>query len=76
MQDWVFRLGATQRVEIAEKFQKPAPGVNVINFELNGFNASIWVSWCHTAQAPKSYNALVLKSGKNKMHFAPFFAFQ
>jgi hypothetical protein len=32
---------ATQRVKIAEKVHKPPFRVNVINFELNGFNASI-----------------------------------
>ena len=32
-----------QRSKIAEKVHKPPLGVNVINFELNGFNASIWV---------------------------------
>ena len=30
---------ATQRAKIAEKVHKPALAVNVINFELNGFNA-------------------------------------
>ena len=39
---------ATQRVKIAEKVHKPPLGINFINFEPNGFNASIWVSWCHT----------------------------
>ena len=32
---------ATQRAYIAEKVHKPPHGVNVINFELNGFNALI-----------------------------------
>ena len=32
---------ATQRANIVEKFHKPPHGVNVINFELNGFNAFI-----------------------------------
>ena len=35
----------TQRAKIAEKVHKPPLVVNVINFELNGFNASIWVTW-------------------------------
>ena len=42
-----------QRAEIAEKVHKPPLAVNVINFELNGFNASIWVPW-----SPKSYNSM------------------
>ena len=37
--------GGAQRAQIAEKVHKPPLGVNVINFDLNGFNASIWVSW-------------------------------
>ena len=37
--------GGAQRAKIAEKVHKPPLGVNVINFDLNGFNASIWVSW-------------------------------
>ena len=32
---------ATQRANIVEKFHKPPHGFNVINFELNGFNAFI-----------------------------------
>ena len=36
---------APQRAKIAEKVHKPPLCVNVINFELNGFNAFIWVPW-------------------------------
>ena len=35
----------TQRAKFAKKVHKPPLRVNVINFELNGFNASIWVPW-------------------------------
>ena len=35
----------TQRAKIAEKVHKPPLGVIAINFELNGFNAFIWVPW-------------------------------
>ena len=35
----------TQRAENVKKVHKPPLGVNVINFELNGFNASMWVPW-------------------------------
>ena len=35
--------GATQWAKFAKKVNKPPLGVNVINFELNRFNASIWV---------------------------------
>ena len=34
---------APQRAEFAKKVHKPPLVVNVINFELNWFNASIWV---------------------------------
>ena len=34
-----------QRTKIAEKVHKPPLGINVINFELNVYNASIWVPW-------------------------------
>ena len=40
----IFQNGA-QRAEIAEKVHKPTLAVNVINFELIGFNSSIWVLW-------------------------------
>ena len=35
----------TRRAKFAKKVHKPPLGVNVIDFELNGFNASIWVPW-------------------------------
>ena len=34
-----------QRAKFAKKVHKPPLRVNVINFELNGFNASIWIPW-------------------------------
>ena len=37
--------GATQRAKIVEKVHKAPIGVNVINLEFNGFNASIKVPW-------------------------------
>ena len=39
------RWCGTQRAKIAEKVHKPPLGINVINFELNEFNAFIWVPW-------------------------------
>ena len=36
---------AAQRAKFAKKVHKPPLRVNAINFELNGFNASIWVPW-------------------------------
>ena len=43
---WVCRVcNGTQRAKIAKKVHKPHLAVNVINFELNGFDASIWVPW-------------------------------
>ena len=47
-----------QRAKFAEKVHKPPLGVNVIKFELNGFNASISVFWSPT-DPPKSYDALI-----------------
>ena len=41
---------AAHRGKIAEKVHKPPLGVNVINFELNGFTESIWVSWSPSDQ--------------------------
>ena len=35
----------THSASFDEKIHKPPLRVNVINFELNGFNASIWVPW-------------------------------
>ena len=40
-----FDCTAAQRAKNAEKVHKPSLAVNVINFELNGFNASIWFPW-------------------------------
>ena len=37
--------GATKTAKFAKKAHKPPLSVNVLNFELNGFNASIWVPW-------------------------------
>ena len=34
-----------QRIKFAKKVHKPPLWVNVINFELNGLDASIWVPW-------------------------------
>ena len=42
--------GSAQRAKLSEKVQKPSLGVNFINFELNVFNASIWVPWSPSAQ--------------------------
>ena len=39
------------RAKFAEKVHKPPLGVDVLDFELNGFNASIWVPW--SPQTPK-----------------------
>ena len=38
----LFTRAATQRAKIVKNVHKPTLGVNVINFELNGFNASIY----------------------------------
>ena len=35
----------SQRAEFLKKVHKPPLRASVINFELNGFNASIWVPW-------------------------------
>ena len=36
---------AAQRDKFTEKVHKPPLWVNVINFELNGLDASVWVPW-------------------------------
>ena len=60
----IHRRGAAQRAKFSEKVHKPSPGVNVINFELNVFNASIWVPW--SPSDPKiSRNALRDRSIQN-----------
>ena len=53
--------GAAKRDKNVEKVHKPPLGVNVINFELNGFNASIYtdIVAAKCPQTPKNYNALV-----------------
>jgi hypothetical protein len=41
----VMQRAAAQRAKFAKKVHKPPLWVNVMNFELNVFNASIWVPW-------------------------------
>ena len=49
------RQGTVQKgLKLQKKVHKPPFGVNVIHFEINGFNAFIWVP-----QTPRSYNALI-----------------
>ena len=48
----VCKYGGAQRAKFTEKVDKPTLGVNVIDFELNGFNAFIWVPWS-TSGHPK-----------------------
>ena len=43
-------------LKIAEKVHKPPLAVNVINFELNGFNASIWVPWSSSESKKIKFN--------------------
>ena len=48
-------MGAAQRTKIAEKVHKPPHGVYVINFELNGFNASIWTP----PESPRAHKVIM-----------------
>ena len=41
-----------------KRFTNLLSGVNVINFELNGLNASMWVSWS-PSDPQKSYDTLI-----------------
>ena len=41
----VTQMYGAQRAKFAKKVHKPPLRVNFIDFELNGFNASIWVPW-------------------------------
>ena len=36
---------AAQRAKFTKKVHKPSLRINVIDFELDGFSASIWVPW-------------------------------
>ena len=55
-----------QRAKITEKVHKPPLEVNVINFELNGFNLSY----------QKDYNASYDQWKETRCLFAPILAFQ
>ena len=55
-----------QRAKFAKKVHKPPLWVNIINFELNWFNASIWVP-CNPSDPKKSW--LVFKFITKKLHF-------
>ena len=62
---------APQRAKFAKKVHKPPLRVNVINFELNGFNTSIWVPF-GVPQTSKSCDALIHKiQVKISCMFAP-----
>ena len=50
-------LTAAQRAKFLKKVHKPPLRTNVIDFELSGFNASIWVPW--SPSDPKSWYALI-----------------
>ena len=59
---------ATQRAKFARKVHKPPLGVNVINFELNGFNVFLWVPWSLSESKVFKFTKYV---ERNKMHFCP-----
>ena len=60
-----------QRAKFAEKVHKPL-WVNVINFKLNGLDASKWVPW--SSADPKSHNAPIeiFKFIRNKLPFCTY----
>ena len=57
-----------QRAKFARKVHKPPLGVNVINFELNGFNVFLWVPWSLSESKVFKFTKYV---ERNKMHFCP-----
>ena len=61
-----------QKTKLAEKVHKPPLLDNVINFDLKGLDASIWVH-CSPSD-PKSHDALieVFKFIRNKLHFCTY----
>ena len=64
---------AVQRAKFSKNVHKPPHWVNVINFELDGLDASIWVPW--KSQRPqKSHDALIkiFKFIRNKLHFCTY----
>ena len=63
-----FAGDATQRAKFAQKVHKPPLGVNVINFELNGFNVFLWVPWSLSESKVFKFTKYV---ERNKMHFCP-----
>ena len=64
---------AAQRAKFAEKVHKPPLWVNVINFELNGLDASIMVP-LKSHRPQKSHDALIkiFKFIRNKLHFCTY----
>ena len=58
----------TQRAKFARKVHKPPFGVNVINFELNGFNVFLWVPWSLSEFKVFKFTKYM---ERNKMHFCP-----
>ena len=63
----------THRAKFAEKVHKPPLWVNVINFELNGLDASIMVP-LKSHRPQKSHDALIkiFKFIRNKLHFCTY----
>ena len=62
-----------QRVEIAKKVHKPPLGVNHVSSILNLMGLMHPYGSLGVTQAPKSYNALTLKSGKKQDAFLHLF---
>ena len=60
------QCGGTQRAKFDEKVHKPSVWVSVLNFELNGPDASIWVPWSQKSN-PKKLE--VFQFIRNKQHF-------
>ena len=66
---------ALHRAKFSEKVHKPPLWVNVINFGINGLNASKWVPWSHDAlievfkSIKTSYILAPLESETLKIYF-------
>ena len=69
-------LYAAQRARLAENVHKPPLRMNVNNFELNGFNASIWVSWSPSDPKRSWCTDRNIQIHKTCVKIAPILAFQ
>ena len=63
---------AAQRAKFSKKVHKPPHGFNVINVELNWFNAFIWVPWNPSDPKKTWCTDKSIQISRNKLYFCTY----